>query len=94
MKPAVTTKATLSDKLQEIFYIHFPTDRTAHTTAFDGPVGDHWLEREIAQTGNALAMQAQSNDLNLYRRVLYGLSFVLLPVLFQNAITAIPKHGF
>ena len=29
---------------------HFPTDRTAHTTPFDGPVVDHCLERKIAQT--------------------------------------------
>ena len=28
--------------------MHFPTDRTAHTTAFDEPVVDHWLERTIA----------------------------------------------
>ena len=23
--------------------MHFPTDRTAHTTAFDEPVVDHWF---------------------------------------------------
>ena len=40
----------LSDNQQWIFYTHFPTDRTAHTTAFGGPVLDHWLEPEIAQT--------------------------------------------
>ena len=31
------------------FYMHHPTDRIAHTTAFVTPVMDHWLEREIAQ---------------------------------------------
>ena len=30
--------------------MHFPTDSTALTTAFDGPVVDHWLERKIDQT--------------------------------------------
>ena len=31
------------------FYMHNPTDRIAHTTAFVAPVMEHWLEREIAQ---------------------------------------------
>ena len=32
-----------------VFYMHHPTDRIAHTTAFVTPVVGHWLEREIAQ---------------------------------------------
>ena len=28
--------------------MHHPTDRIIHTTAFDTPVMEHWLEREIA----------------------------------------------
>ena len=28
------------------FYIHHPTDRIAHTTAFDTPIVEHWLERD------------------------------------------------
>ena len=32
-----------------IFYMHHPTDRIAHTTAFVIPVMEHWLECEIAQ---------------------------------------------
>ena len=31
------------------FYMHLPTDRITHTTAFDTPVVEHWLEQEIAQ---------------------------------------------
>ena len=31
------------------FYMHHPTDRMTHTTAFVTPVMEHWLEREIAQ---------------------------------------------
>ena len=27
--------------------MHFPTDRTPYTTAFDGPVVVHWWERKI-----------------------------------------------
>ena len=56
MKPAVTTQVTLSNKQQEIFNMHFPIDRTAHITAFDGPIVDHWLERKIVQTTNACVM--------------------------------------
>ena len=33
----------------DFFYMHHPTDRIAHTTAFVTPVVEHWLEREIAQ---------------------------------------------
>ena len=32
-----------------VFYMHHPTDRITHTTAFVTPVVEHWLEREIAQ---------------------------------------------
>ena len=32
-----------------LFYMHHPTDRITHTTAFVTPVVEHWLEREIAQ---------------------------------------------
>ena len=28
------------------FYMHYPTDRIAHTTVFVTPVVDHWLERD------------------------------------------------
>ena len=31
------------------FYMHHPTDRMTHTTAFVTPVVEHWLEQEIAQ---------------------------------------------
>ena len=30
-------------------YIHHPTDRITHTTAYVTPVVGHWLELEIAQ---------------------------------------------
>ena len=60
--------------------MHFPTDKAAHTIAFDGPFV-HGLERKIAQTANAFAMQDKSTmqeDPNLYRWVLYNLSYVPL----------------
>ena len=66
------TQATVSDKQQGDFYMHFPMDRTAHTIDFDGPVVDHCLDQKITQT--APTMQVRSDDPNLYRRVLYGLT--------------------
>ena len=33
-KPAAATWATLSDYQQRFFYMHHPTDRIAHITAF------------------------------------------------------------
>ena len=36
-------------KSKGFFYMHHPTDRISHTTAFVTPVVEHWLEREIAQ---------------------------------------------
>ena len=32
-----------------VFYMHHPTDRITHTTAFVIPVVEHWLEQDIAQ---------------------------------------------
>ena len=55
--------------------MHFPTDRTAHTMAFDGPV----VERKIAQTANASRMQARLDNPNLYRPVLYCLRYIPPP---------------
>ena len=32
-----------------VLFIHHPTDRTTHTTAFVTPIMEHWLEWELAQ---------------------------------------------
>ena len=56
---------------QGIFYMHFPTDKATDTTAFDGRVVDHWLERKIAQNANAFDVQNRSDDPNLCRWELY-----------------------
>ena len=37
---------------QGFFYMHHPTDRMTHTTAFVSPVVEHWLEREIFSSEN------------------------------------------
>ena len=36
---------------KDYFYMHHPTDRIIHTTAFVIPVMEHWLERKIAPMG-------------------------------------------
>ena len=33
----------------KVFYMHHPTERITHTTAFVTRVVEHWLVREIAQ---------------------------------------------
>ena len=42
--------------------MHFSIDRTVHTTAFDKPVVDHWLERKIAQTAAGSTEKDRSDD--------------------------------
>ena len=65
-------------KQQGIFYMHFSIDRTVHTTAFDKPVVDHWLERKIAQTAAGSTEKDRSDDRPLQRRVRYRLSYIPL----------------
>ena len=52
--------------------MHFSIDRTVHTTAFDKPVVDHWLERKIAQTAAGSTEKDRSDDRPLQRRARQG----------------------
>ena len=52
-----------------VFYMHHPTDRITHTTAFVTPVVEHWLEREIAQLVHP--MKDRSDDPPHHERTLY-----------------------
>ena len=58
--------------------MHFSIDRTVHTTAFDKPVVDHWLERKIAQTAAGSTEKDRSDDRPLQRRAHYRLSYIPL----------------
>ena len=58
--------------------MHFSIDRTVHTTAFDKPVVDHWLERKIAQTAAGSTEKDRSDDRQLQRRARYRLSYIPL----------------
>ena len=58
--------------------MHFSIDRTVHTTAFDKPVVDHWLEQKIAQTAAGSTEKDRSDDRPLqshkylYQQSVYG----------------------
>ena len=77
--PLPPHRATLFDKQQGIFYMHFSIDRTVHTTAFDKPVVDHWLERKIAQTAAGSTEKDRSDDRPLQMQTRYRLSYIPLP---------------
>ena len=66
--------------------MHFSIDRTVHTTAFDKPVVDHWLERKIAQTAAGSTEKDRSDDRLLQRRARYRLSYIPLPVGDEAAV--------
>ena len=59
------------------FYMHHPTYRIAHTTAFATPVLQHWLEREIAQWVHP--MKDRSDDPSHHERMLLPRSYISLP---------------
>ena len=63
-------------KQQGLFYMHHPTDRIAHTTAFVTPVVEHWLEREIAQWVHAT--KDRSDDPSHHERTLLPRSYISL----------------
>ena len=58
------------------FYMHHPTDRIAHTTAFVTPVVKHWLERDIAQWVHP--MKDRSDDQSHHERTLLPRSYISL----------------
>ena len=69
--------------------MHFSIDRTVHTTAFDKPVVDHWLERKITQTAAGSTEKDRSDDRPLQRRACYRLSYIPLPLDIDSMYTNI-----
>ena len=55
------------------FYMHHPTDRIAHSTAFVTPVVEHCLEREITQWVHP--MKDRSDDPSHHERTLLPQSY-------------------
>ena len=64
-----------------LFYMHHPTDRITHTTAFVTPVVDHWLKQEIAQWVHP--MKDQSDDPSHHERTLLPQSYISLPYMYK-----------
>ena len=60
-----------------VLYMHHPTDRIIHTTAFVTLVVEHWLEREIAQWVHP--MKDRSDDPSHHERTLLPRSYISLP---------------
>ena len=73
--------------------MHFSIDRTVHTTAFDKPVVDHWLERKITQTAAGSTEKDRSDDRPLQRRARYRLSYIPLPLLTDSQQVAVTAVG-
>ena len=72
--------------------MHFSIDRTVHTTAFDKPVVDHWLEQKIAQTAAGSTEKDRSDDRPFQRRARYRLSYIPLRLGGSNLLYA-PHHN-
>ena len=70
--------------------MHFSIDRTVHTTAFDKPVVDHWLERKIAQTAAGSTEKDRSDDRLLQRWARYRLSYI--PLLISMSLNCIKTY--
>ena len=58
-----------------LFYMHHPTDRIAHTTAFGIPVVEHWLEGETVQWVHS--MKDRSDDPSHHEQTLLPRSYFL-----------------
>ena len=69
------------------FYMHHPTDRITHTTAFVTPVVEHWLEREIAKWVHS--MKDRSDDPSHHERTLLPRSYISLLEFVTYSITLI-----
>ena len=61
------------------FYMHHPTDRIAHTTAFVTPVVEHWLERSTTGASKAVIYDIFS--------VAAGFPFIISVVLNRAVLT-------
>ena len=65
-----------------LLYMHHPTDRITHTTAFDTPVVEHWMKGEIANEGS-IRLHTHYGQM-LYHGTKTVLEVELLPVSCQS----------
>ena len=71
--PLPVHRLLLSINSKVFFYMHHPTDRITHTTAFVTPVVEHWLEREIAQCVHP--MKDRSDDPSHHQHDRYSVAY-------------------
>ena len=71
--------------------MHNPIDRIAHTTVFDTPVVEHWLEGEIAQWVHP--MKDRSDDPSHHERTLLPRSYIALPCQVKGQRSKVKVHG-
>ena len=69
------------------FYMHHPTNRITHTTAFITRVVEHWLEQEIAQWVHP--MKDRSDDPSHHERTLLPRSYTSLPAMFSDSVVGL-----
>ena len=67
-----------------ILYMHHPTDRITHTTAFVTPIVEHWLEREGSY--HVLNLKYQFGHFQLTRRTLDPYTFLCSPLQRSSAL--------
>ena len=84
--PLLPHRLLLSISSKGSFFMHHPTDRIPHTTAFVTPVVEHWLEREIAQWVHP--MKDRSDDPSHHERTLLPRSYISLPGWIWKKVTA------
>ena len=81
---------SLNKTFPSFFYMHRPTYRISHTTAFVTPVVEHWLEREIAQWAHP--MKDRSDDPSHHERMLLPRSYISL-LGMRNSSMGPPHEG-
>ena len=74
----------------KVFYMHHPTNRISHTTAFVTPVVEHWLEREIAQWVHH--MKGRSDDPSNHERTPLPRSYISLPGCGESVKIVLIRH--
>ena len=75
-----------------LFYMHHPTDRITHTTAFVTPVVEHWLEQDIAQWVHP--MKDRSDDPSHHERTLLPQSYISLPRLKRQLFNKTRQYNY
>ena len=76
-----------------VFYMHHPTDRIAHTTAFVTSVVGHWLEREIAQWVHPMKDRSDDpshHDRNIQNATIWNFHFLLMRI--RQSILLVPDN--